>query len=119
MPLRRTSSFTHNSPMEFVVLCHPLLPVREQRLTEVKKLAPRQTHSNVRPGINLGGLASKRMHAFLLPQLFVVLGSWAEPGYVGLGPGDPVLAIGSEAGVRGSEQKGVQLNVMIKTPSDV
>lgn len=29
------------------------------------------------------------------------------------------MAIGSEAGVRGAEQKGVKLNVMIKTPSDV
>ena len=64
-----------------------ILLVRELRLIEVLKLTPRQTYSNVRTEINLGGLAGFRTHAFPDAQLFLVLGGWQEPGRVGLGLG--------------------------------
>ena len=96
---------TANSPVEFVVLCCPLLPVRELRLTEVTKPAPRQTDSNVRPQINLGSLATKGM-----PSAPNCPGScWAEPGHVRLGLGDRMLAKVSEVGVGGAEQRGFRM----------
>ena len=59
MPSRFTTSLNHNRPMVLVVFHDLMLPTRELRLIEVIILAPRQTYSNVRPEIKLGGLASK------------------------------------------------------------
>lgn len=98
-PDRCTISLNHNKPMEFAVLCYPVLPMRKQRLTEIIKLA-QDRHNNVRSRVNLGSMVSKLI-SLQMPQPFFILGIWVEPECVGLGPADPMLPESQRQGRRG------------------